>query len=125
MELTTTANIILNTIISCQIACYEAPDAPCDAVVSMSNLRSLKPEMTKWDIKRAVNELRQAELIELKWQARPAVMSSGYESMPELLCEALPPLKGYGLAKKGFESKNYRRAYKDWEETLKKWAESH
>lgn len=112
---------VLRCIMSCEISLYTACHAPDKAVVPISNIVSLL-KWTKYRVRKALKELRELELIEYTSQGCPAIVSYGAESYPELIDDAHPPINGYALTKKAFESKLWKELYAKWEKSMEEWA---
>ncbi len=110
---------VLNFIISCEISTYEHTYAPDKAVVPISDI-TIPLKLTKYRARKALKELRELGLIEYTSQGRPALVS--YGEITELICEAQPPINGYALTKKGFESDLYKQKYAKWQKDLEEWA---
>lgn len=110
---------VLRCIISCEISLYTVFYAPDKAVVRMSNIVSLL-KWTKYRIRKALKELRELELIEYTSQGCPALVS--YDG--ELVDEAHPPINGYALTKKAFETDAWKEMYADYEKGMEEWARS-
>ena len=111
---------VLNTIISCQFACYTALYAPDRAVVSTPNIAELAG-MTKYKARKAVKALEADGLIERTSQGRPAIVS--YGEYTELVSEAAPPINGFTLTQKGFACDAYKKAEKEFEEAMRRMCE--
>lgn len=119
--MTDEASDVLSIIISCEISRSENIYAPGNdkAVVPISSIEVVL-EISKYRIRKALKELREMGLIEYTSQGRPAIISCG--EVPELICEALPPINGYALTKKGFETELYKQKYAKWQKDLEEWA---
>ncbi len=113
-------NRIFSTLISCEISTYTAMYAPDRAVVPISNLLSLVDGLTKYRARKALRQLIQDGVICYTSQGCPAIVS--YGEYQELVAEAAPPINGYCLTKKGFETTEWKQAYKDWEKSMEEWA---
>lgn len=112
---------VLNTIIYCEMSLYTTLYGPDTAVVPISNLICLIQGLTKYRARIAIKDLIKSGLIEYKSQGCPAIVSFGeYE---ELVCEAGPPINGYCLTKKAFESDQWKKAYADWCKSMEEWAD--
>ena len=114
---------VLRCIMSCEISLYTACYTPDKAVVPISNIVSLL-KWTKYRVRKALKELRELELIEYTSQGCPAIVSYGVESYPELVDDARPPINGYALTLKAFESDLWREMYAEWEKSMEEWARS-
>lgn len=68
-----------------------------------------------------LHELRDEGLVERVSIGRPAVVE-GYEYR-ELVSEAMPPLCGWGITKKGAQTDYYKRAWEEYCQGLCEWAE--
>ena len=77
--------------------------------------------ISKYKAYTVIHELRDEGLVERISIGRPAVVE-GYE-YPELVCEAMPPLCGWGLTDKGTHSEQYERAWEEYLQGLREWAE--
>lgn len=77
--------------------------------------------LTKYAVRKAITELREAGLVQRTCVGRPAV-EAGYE-YKELAFEAMPPLHGFGLTKLATETKIFKEAERENEKALKEWAE--
>lgn len=122
--MTDEAKVILNCLISCEISLYTSLYAPDEAVVPISNLMSLNKGMTKYAIRKALKELKEMGFIEYTSQGCPAIVSPSTEShYEELIDDAHPPINGYALTKKAFESEEWKTRYSEWERSMAKWAE--
>lgn len=111
---------IFTALIHCQISTYTALYAPGEAVITISNLIALIDGLTKYRARKALKELIAEGIVEYKSQGCPAVMSCG--EVPELVYDAGPPINGYTLTKKGYETEAWKQAYKDWEKSMEEWA---
>ena len=113
---------LLNNIISCEIGSYTTLYAPEKAVITITNLLNLNEGLTKYRARIALKELIVEGLIEYTSQGCPAVESFG--EYRELVCDARPPINGYALTKKGFESDMWKQAYAEWCKSMVDWANS-
>ena len=111
---------IFDILISCEIGTYTSFHAPDRAVVSISNIVALLGDVTKYAARQALKRLREDGLVEYTSQGCPAVIS--YGEVPELIEDAAPPINGYCLTKKGFETPEWKQAYKDWCKSMEEWA---
>ena len=112
---------VLRCIMSCEISLYTTCYAPDKAVVPISNIVSLL-KWTKYRVRKALKELRGLELIEYTSQGCPAIVSYGAESYPELIDDARPPINGYALTKKAFDSDLWKEHYSEWNRSMEEWA---
>lgn len=112
---------IFNIIIGCEIGSYTSLYAPDRAVISISNLLYLLGDVTKYSARQALKRLIADGLIEYTSQGCPAVVS--YGEVPELVADAAPPINGYALTKKGFETTEWKQAYKEWCKSMEEWAD--
>ena len=112
---------VFSCIMSCEISLYTVCYAPNKAVVPISNIVSLL-EWTKYRVRKALKELRELGLIEYTSQGCPAIVSYGAESYPELIDDAHPPINGYSLTKKAFESELWKEHYSEWSKSMEEWA---
>lgn len=110
---------VFSCIISCEISTYEYLYGPDKAVVPISDLVAML-KITKYRARKALKELRELGLIEYTSQGRPSIVS--YGEVTELVCEALPPINGYALTEKGFETELYKQKYAKWQKDLEEWA---
>ena len=112
---------VLSCIMSCEISLYTAFYAPDKAVVPISNIISLL-KWTKYRVRKSLKELRELGLIEYTSQGCPAIVSYGSESYPELIDDARPPINGYALTKKAFESELWKERYSEWRKGMEEWS---
>ena len=117
--MTDEASDVLSIIISCEISTYMHTYGPDKAVVPISSLVNVL-EWTKYRTRKALKELRELGLIEYTSQGCPAIVS--YGEITELICEAMPPINGYALTEKGFESNLYKQKYAKWKKDLEERA---
>lgn len=110
---------VLSCIMSCEISLYTTCYAPDKAVVPISNIVSLL-KWTKYRVRKALKELRGLELIEYTSQGCPAIVS--YGEYTELVDDAHPPINGYALTKKAFESELWKTRYFQWSKLMEEWA---
>jgi len=115
------ARKIFDMIIDAQIGTYTTLYAPQTAVLTISNIVTLCVGLTKYKARKALKELAADGLIYYTSQGCPAVESCG--EYRELVSEARPPINGYALTKKAFQSEVYKKKYMEWEESMRKWAE--
>jgi hypothetical protein len=111
---------IFDILISCEIGTYMSLHAPDRAVISISNIVALLGDVTKYGARQALKRLRADGLVEYTSQGCPAIMS--YGEVPELIADATPPINGYCLTKKGFETPEWKQAYKEWNKSMEEWA---
>ena len=111
---------IFDCLISCEIGSYTTYMAPEKTVITISNICKLIPETTRYGARKALKELIANGLVEYTSQGCPAVVS--YGEVPELVCDARPPINGYALTKKGFESDRWKQAYAEWCKSMEEWA---
>lgn len=111
---------IFNKIINCEISLYTAMYAPDKAVVPISNIIHLINGLTKYRARKALKELINDGLIYYTSQGCPALVS--YGEYTELIDDARPPINGYALTQKGFETETWKKAYKEWEKSMEEWA---
>ena len=64
---------------------------------------------SKYMVRKQINLLRKLGLVERTTCGCPAI-ESNTESGYDMWCEASPPLNGFGLTKKGYESFTYKKA---------------
>lgn len=111
---------IFRVLIGCQISTYISLHAPDEAVVSIGNFLHLIDGLTRYRARLALKELMADGLIEYKSQGCPAIVSSG--EYAELIAESGPPINGYALTHKGYESGEYKHAYDKWCKSMEEWA---
>ena len=111
---------ILTMLINCQISTYTALYAPDTAVISTGDIVRDIPGLTRYRARIALKELQAESLVEYTSQGRPAVVS--YGEVPELVCDAMPPINGYALTKQAYETDTWKQAHKDWEKSMEEWA---
>ena len=111
---------IFQILISCEISTYTSLHAPDRAVVSISNILDMLGNVTKYGARQALKRLMADGLVEYTSQGCPAVIS--YGEVPELIADAAPPINGYSLTKKGFETPEWKQAYKEWNKLMEEWA---
>ena len=115
--------LIFNTLCNCEISLYMAWYAPDKAVVPISNFCSLIKGLTKYRARLALKELISEGLIEYTSQGCPAIVSPSTEDhMEELIDEPHPPINGYALTQRGFESDVFKRHKDDWNKSMEEWA---
>ena len=119
MNLEEAKNSVLNNLISAEIGSYTCTYAPDRAVIAISNLVSLTG-LTKYGCRKACKALIEDGMIEYTSQGCPAIVS--YGEVPELVCDARPPINGYALTKKAFESERWKQAYEEWNKSMEDWA---
>ena len=98
---------------------YDQHWASCN-VYSIRSL-SVQLGMTKYAVRKAINELRTAGLVERTCSVRPAVVSFG--ECIELEREAMPPLNGFGLTSKAIETEIYKEEEEKNVRSSRRWAE--
>lgn len=114
---------IFRTIISCELSLYTALYTPDKAVVPISNIISLIDGLTKYRARLALKELINEDLLYYTSQGCPALLSPSTEShYAELIDDAHPPINGYALTKKAFESQQWKDAYSSWNKSMEDWA---
>lgn len=106
----------------CRIECgsYETMYSPQRVVLSTREIAE-RLKWTQYCAKKAINELVSRGWIERASCGCPAVVSWG--EYPELVCESRPPINGYAITKKGFETDLWKMAYFDWQESMRKWCD--
>jgi len=119
--MTKTARKIFSDIINCEISLYTTLYGPDKAVVPISDIIRFNEGLSRYSARKALKELIKEDLICFTSQGRPAIESIG--EYRELVCEAMPPVNGYALTRKGFESEPFRESYKAWEKSMAEWAE--
>lgn len=110
---------VFSLIISCEISTCKNIYGLDKAVVTISDLVSML-KWTKYRARKALKELRELGLIEYTSVGCPAIAS--YGEITELVEEAHPPINGYALTEKGFESELYKQKYAKWQKDLEEWA---
>lgn len=112
---------ILTHIIQAELATYESCYAPDRAVIPISWLLERESDVTKYRMRKALEELMADGLIEYTSQGRPAIESCG--EYKELVCDAAPPINGYALTKAGFESDEWKEASEQRDRAYRRWCE--
>lgn len=110
---------IFSLLISCEISTYTSMHAPDRAVVPISTILSLLPDVTKYGARKALKALINDGLVCYTSQGCHAVVS--YGEVPELVADAAPPINGYALTEKGFETPEWKQAKRDWEKSMEEW----
>lgn len=110
---------VLDNIISAEIGSYTCAYAPEKTVITISNLVKLTG-ITKYGCRKACKALIEDGMIEYTLQGCPAIVS--YGEVPELVCDARPPINGYTLTKKAFECDRWKQAYAEWNKSMEEWA---
>jgi len=113
---------VFSHIIQAEIATYMSCYSPPRAVISISNLMIFEPDVTKYAMRKVLKELIADGVIEYTSQGCPAIESIG--EYTELICDAGPPINGYGLTTAGFDSEEYKTAFDNWCKALKRMSES-
>lgn len=111
---------IFSMLISCEISTYTAMYAPDRAVVPISNILACIDGLTKYRARKALKELISDGVICYTSQGCPAIVS--YGEYTELVADAAPPINGYCLTKKGFETEGWKQAYAQWNKSMEEWA---
>lgn len=111
---------IFSLIINAQISTYEYTYAPDEAVIPISDIIRNIDGLTKYRARKAIKLLIADGIVCYKSQGCPAIESCG--EYRELIAEARPPINGYCLTKKGYNSPEYRQAYKAWCKALEEYA---
>ena len=111
---------ILSTLIVCELSTYTSLYAPDRAVISISNMLALNEGMTRYAAKKALKALISEGLVEYTSQGCPAIVS--YGEYPELIEDARPPINGYALTKRAFETEEWKSAYAEWCRSMEEWA---
>lgn len=104
--MTDDANRVFSIITSCELSLHLAMYGPEHAVVPISNILHLEPNITKYKARKALKELINEGLIYYTSQGCPAVVSRG--EYDELMYEAGPPINGYALTEAGFQHDIYK-----------------
>lgn len=110
---------ILSTLMGCEISLYTTLYGPDTAVVSISNLLSLIPDLTRCRARLAIKDLLQDGIIKYTSQGHPAIESFG--EYRELVCDAMPPTNGYALTQKAYETDIWKNRYAEWEKSMEEW----
>lgn len=114
---------VLKILIGCEISLYTCIYGPDKAVVPISNILHLSDGMTKYRARQALKSLISDGLICYMSQGCPAICSPSTEShYAELIDEARPPINGYTLTKKAFETQPWKDAYDRWNKSMEEWA---
>lgn len=111
---------IFSMLISCEISTYTAMYAPDRAVVPISNILACIDGLTKYRARKALKELISDGVICYTSQGCPAIVS--YGEYTELVADTAPPINGYCLTKKGFETEEWKQAYAQWNKSMEEWA---
>lgn len=111
---------IFSMLINCEISTYTALYAPDRAVVTIGNIVESIEGLTKYKARKALKQLIVDGIICYTSQGCPAVVSHG--EYKELIAEAAPPINGYALTEKGFNTNEWRQAYAQWEKSMEEWA---
>lgn len=111
---------VFDVLINCQISTYTALYAPDEAVVTISNIVALIGNESKYAVRNCLKSLMNDGLICRKSQGCPAIVS--YGEVPELVCDAMPPINGYCLTEKGYLTSEWKNAYRAWERSMEEWA---
>ena len=88
----------------------------CRLVILFHSLRGFRDTGQK----KALRGLISDGLIEYKSQGRPAVVSNG--EYQELVYDAMPPINGYALTKKAFQTEEWLKAKTEWNASMEEWA---
>lgn len=110
---------IFEFIINAQISTYTALYAPAEAVITISDFKIRFNEASKYQIRKCLKSLIAEGVIHYTSQGRPAIISCG--EIPELVYEAAPPINGYALTSKGYQSPEWKNAYKAWEKSMEEY----
>ena len=110
---------ILEHIVNAQISTFTSCYAPPEAVVTSTQLAEWIG-VSKYKIRKVIQTLVEDGLIKYKSQGCPAVESFG--EYRELVCDSRPPINGYCLTEKGYQTETYKKADKEFEESLREWA---
>lgn len=111
---------IFSMLINCEISTYTALYAPDRAVVTIGNIVESIEGLTKYKARKALKQLIADGIICYTSQGCPAVVSHG--EYRELISEAAPPVNGYALTEKGFNTNEWHQAYAQWEKSMEEWA---
>ncbi len=76
--------------------------------------------MSRYATLKALHGLRDAGLVQNGCMGRPAI-ETGYE-YKELVCDAMPPLRGFSLTPKALETDIYKQANRNNLQSLAEWA---
>lgn len=110
---------VFQIIINCEISLYTQTYTLNRAVVSAGDIAKIL-SWTKYRVRKAIKNLVHDGLIKRDSVGCPAVESVG--EYRELIFEARPPMNGYSITKRGFESTEWKETYNEWEESMKEWA---
>lgn len=102
----------------------------CDAATDYHDAANVQPVriiseftgLTKYRVRQAIKALRNLELVERTTCGFPAYEVYTENGLTDW-DEAHPPVNGFGLTKKGFESATYKKAEELNEAEYKRWAE--
>lgn len=111
---------IFSMLINCEISTYAVLYAPDRAVVTIGNIVESIEGLTRYRARKALKQLIADGIICYTSQGCPAVVSHG--EYQELIAEAAPPINGYALTEKGFNTNEWRQAYAQWEKSMEEWA---
>lgn len=114
-------SLILKIMCSAEIGTYTQLYGPDQAVLPISFFTT-PLTWTKYRIKKALKGLISIGYVKFTSQGRPAIVS--YGEVPELVCEAKPPVNGYTLTESAFKTPIWRKMYAEWEADMAKLAAS-
>lgn len=110
---------VFSHLMGCEICSYMTMYAPDKTVITTNNLVKLTG-YTRYAVKKALKALIEDGIVEYTSQGCPAIVS--YGEVAELVCEARPPINGYTMTKKGFETQEWKKAYAEWNKSMEEWA---
>lgn len=88
-------------------------------VFSSQNIANLTG-LSKYKVLKSLHLLRDEGLVQNDCMGRPAIVSGG--EYTELECEAMPPLRGFSVTKKGAETEIFKQEEKVYNQSLADWA---
>lgn len=110
---------VFRCLANAKISTYMSMYSPSRAVIS-SKYIATSCGLSIYKTRKIIKSLVDKGLIERVSCGRPAVVS--YGEIAELECEAMPPLNGFALTKKAFETEEWKEMYENWEKSLAEWA---
>lgn len=102
-----------------EISTYMSMHSPSRAVISTKDIAT-SCGLSVYKTRKIIKSLVDKGLVERASCGCPAVVSCG--EICELVCEAMPPLNGFALTKKAFETEKWKEMYEDWKKSLTEWA---
>lgn len=110
---------VFRCLANAEISTYMSMYSPSRAVISSKNIAE-SCGLSVYKTRKIIKSLVDKELVERASCGRPAVVS--YGEVAELECEAMPPLNGFALTQKAFETEEWKEMYENWEKSLAEWA---